>query len=88
LKYESSFVGFLKPRPKLTFGCNSPNFFVVLGTNTNPNRRSWVVWQEEGKHPNIIIEILCDSTAKVDREEKKQIYQEIFRTPNYFWFDP
>jgi hypothetical protein len=24
----------------------------------------------------------------VDRGEKKQIYQDIFRTPNYFWFDP
>ncbi|WP_286827044.1 hypothetical protein [Microcystis sp. LSC13-02] len=29
LRYESSFVGFLKPRPKLTFGwvqgCQTPN---------------------------------------------------------------
>jgi Uma2 family endonuclease len=51
-------------------------------------RRSWVIWREEGKYPNLIIEILSDSTAKVDREEKKQIYQDIFRTPDYFWFDP
>ncbi|MFM6063746.1 MAG: Uma2 family endonuclease, partial [Microcystis panniformis] len=58
------------------------------GTNSNPNRRSWVIWREEGKYPNLIIEILSDSTAKVDREEKKQIYQDIFRTPDYFWFDP
>jgi hypothetical protein len=59
-----------------------------LGTNPNPNRRSWVVWREEGKYPNLIVEILSDSTAKVDREEKKQIYQDVFRTPDYFWFDP
>jgi hypothetical protein len=36
----------------------------------------------------VIVEILSDSTASVDRGEKKQIYQDIFRTPNYFWFDP
>jgi hypothetical protein len=47
-----------------------------------------VVWQEGGKYPNLIVEILSESTAKTDREEKKQIYQDIFRTPDYFWFDP
>ncbi len=47
-----------------------------------------MVWQEEGKYPNVIIEILSDTTAKIDREEKKQIYQDTFRTPDYFWFDP
>ncbi|NCR54102.1 MAG: Uma2 family endonuclease [Microcystis aeruginosa L211-07] len=65
-----------------------PDFFVVLGTTRNQNRKSWVVWQEEGKYPNVIIEILSDSTAKTDREEKKEIYQNTFRTPDYFWFDP
>ena len=61
---------------------------MVLGTTKNQNRRSWVVWEEGGKYPNVIVEILSESTAKTDREEKKQIYQDIFRTPDYFWFDP
>jgi hypothetical protein len=47
-----------------------------------------VVWSEEGKYPNLIIELLSDSTAKTDRELKKEIYQNTFRTPDYFWFDP
>jgi Uma2 family endonuclease len=64
-----------------------PDFFVVLGTERRP-RKSWVVWQEEGKYPNVIIELLSDSTAKTDRGLKKQIYQDTFRTPDYFWFDP
>jgi hypothetical protein len=34
------------------------------------------------------IRILSDSTADVDRGEKKIIYQEIWRVPEYFWFDP
>jgi Uma2 family endonuclease len=79
---------YYSPNQKKSEFFRGPDFFVVLGTNPNPNRRSWVVWREEGKYPNLIIEILSDSTAKVDREEKKQIYQDIFRTPDYFWFDP
>jgi Uma2 family endonuclease len=64
-----------------------PDFFVVLGTERKP-RKSWVVWAEGGKYPNIIVEILSDKTADTDRGLKKQLYQDIFRTPDYFWFDP
>ena len=34
------------------------------------------------------IELLSDSTARVDRNLKKRLYQDNFRTPEYFWFDP
>ncbi len=64
-----------------------PDFFVVLGTERKP-RKSWVVWQEDGKYPNVIVEILSDLTAVTDKGLKKEIYQDIFRTPDYFWFDP
>jgi Uma2 family endonuclease len=64
-----------------------PDFFVVLDTERKP-RKSWVVWEEGGKYPHLIIEILSRKTAAVDRGLKKQIFQDIFRTPNYFWFDP
>ena len=64
-----------------------PDFFVVLDTEKRP-RKSWVVWGEQGKYPNVIVEILSDSTANIDRTKKKILYQNTFRTPNYFWFDP
>lgn len=64
-----------------------PDFFVVLGTEKK-DRRSWAVWEEEGKYPNLIVEILSEKTAQVDKSLKKQLYQDIFRTPEYFWFDP
>ncbi|MDB9525775.1 Uma2 family endonuclease [Oscillatoria sp. CS-180] len=64
-----------------------PDFFVVLDTERR-SRKSWVVWEEDGKYPNVIIEVLSDSTAKADRTTKKQIYQDTFRTPEYFWIDP
>ncbi|MFN9257771.1 Uma2 family endonuclease [Microcystis sp.] len=64
-----------------------PDFFVVLDTEKRP-RKSWVVWGEQGKYPNVIVEIISDSTANIDRTKKKILYQNTFRTPNYFWFDP
>lgn len=64
-----------------------PDFFVVLGTVRRP-RRSWCVWKEGGRYPNLIVEVLSDSTSALDRGLKKQIYQDVFRTPDYVWFDP
>lgn len=52
------------------------------------SRRIWTVWEEDGKYPNVIFEILSSSTVKVDRTTKKELYQNTFRTPEYFWFDP
>jgi Uma2 family endonuclease len=64
-----------------------PDFFVVLGAEKR-DRRSWAVWQEDGKYPNVIVELLSNSTASVDRGLKKQIYQDTFRTLDYLWFHP
>ncbi|RUS99208.1 hypothetical protein DSM106972_079100 [Dulcicalothrix desertica PCC 7102] len=64
-----------------------PDFFVVLDTVRKP-RSSWVVWNENNKYPNVIIEVLSKKTAKTDRGFKKKLYQDTFRTPDYFWFDP
>jgi Uma2 family endonuclease len=64
-----------------------PDFFLVKNTEKK-TRKSWVVWEEDGKYPDLIIELLSDSTASVDKNLKKELYQERFRTPEYFWFDP
>ena len=64
-----------------------PDFFLVKQTQKRP-RKSWVVWEENGQYPNLIIELLSDSTARVDRNLKKRLYQDNFPTPEYFWFDP
>jgi Uma2 family endonuclease len=64
-----------------------PDFFVVKHTHRHP-RNSWVVWEEGGHYPDVIVELLSNSTEKVDRTTKKQLYQDNFRTPEYFWFHP
>jgi Uma2 family endonuclease len=64
-----------------------PDFFLVKQTQKRP-RKSWVVWEEDGKYPDLIIELLSDSTADVDKSLKKDLYQDRFRTHEYFWFSP
>ena len=65
-----------------------PDFFAVLGVDPNPARLGWVVWEEGGRYPDVIVELLSASTAEVDRGEKKDIYEQVFRTRDYFLFDP
>jgi len=63
-----------------------PDFFLVKQTQKR-SRNSWVVWEEDGKYPNLIIELLSTSTADTDRNLKKNLYQD-FHTPEYFYFSP
>lgn len=50
-------------------------------------RKSWVSWVE-GKPPDVVIELLSESTRLVDKGRKKQIYQDKLRVPEYYWYDP
>jgi Uma2 family endonuclease len=65
-----------------------PDFFVVLGVDGTIDRPGWVVWEENGRYPDVIVELMSPSTAQVDTGVKKDIYEQTFRTPDYFVFDP
>jgi Uma2 family endonuclease len=66
-----------------------PDFFVVQGgVNLQPTRRYWAIWDEGGRYPDVIIELLSRSTAELDRTVKKDVYEKTFRTPNYYCYDP
>ena len=78
---------YFNPAQLKTKDFRGPDFFVVLDTDDR-ERKSWMVWQEDYKFPNVIIELLSESTAAIDRGRKKEIYQDDFKTPEYFWFDP
>src|SRR4051812_12453137 len=47
-------------RRKLAF--RGPDFFVVLGAKSKPRRNSWVVENEDGQYPDVIVEVLSKST--------------------------
>lgn len=65
-----------------------PDFFVVKDVPHDKPRRSWVAWQEDGRLPDVIIELASESTRKIDRVEKKRLYGERMRVTEYFIYDP
>jgi Uma2 family endonuclease len=64
-----------------------PDVFVVLDTERK-ERKSWVAWKEGGRLPDVVIELTSETTAHLDRGEKKRIYAKVWRLPEYFIFDP
>jgi Uma2 family endonuclease len=64
-----------------------PDFFLVLDVDER-ERKSWVVWHEGMRFPDVIIELLSDSTRAIDKGEKKQLYARLFRTAEYYLYDP
>jgi Uma2 family endonuclease len=65
-----------------------PDFFVALDVDGETERQGWVVWEEGGKYPDVIVELMSPSTATVDLTEKKDIYERIFNTKQYFVYNP
>jgi Uma2 family endonuclease len=75
-------------RQSETLEYRGPDFFFVQGVDGTRPRRFWAVWDEDGKYPNVILELLSPTTARVDRATKKDLYEGTFRTPEHFWYDP
>jgi len=65
-----------------------PDFFFVDEVDGRRKRKWWAVWEEDGRYPDCIVELLSKTTAKMDRTVKKQLYERTFRTPDYFCYDP
>jgi Uma2 family endonuclease len=65
-----------------------PDFFFVEGTRREPMRPYWAVWLEGGRYPDVIIELLSPRTALVDRTTKKDVYEQVFHTAEYYCYDP
>lgn len=63
-----------------------PDVFVVLDVPKGERKR-WVVW-EEGKGPDVVIELLSESTMTNDKTTKKKVYASKLKVNEYFWFDP
>ncbi len=65
-----------------------PDLFWVGGVDPDHERKVWIAWEEGGRLPDVIIELLSPSTAKKDRTEKKDLYARVFGTAEYFLVDP
>jgi Uma2 family endonuclease len=70
-----------KPRFK------GPDFFLVRDVDGTKPRESWVVWNEDGRYPDLVVEFVSPSTRGKDVDANAQFYARVFRVPEYFWFD-
>ncbi len=65
-----------------------PDFFVTLNVDGNRERQGWVLWEEDGRYPDVIVELMSPSTAHVDKGVKKELYERTFHTADYYVYDP
>lgn len=62
-----------------------PDIFVVTdGVDGTYDRLSWVLWEENWRSPDVIIELLSQSTEAYDFGIKKDIYERKLKTNEYF----
>ncbi|MFO0964171.1 MAG: Uma2 family endonuclease [Gemmataceae bacterium] len=64
----------------------APDTFVVFGVPKR-KRLNYLTW-EEGKSPDVLIEITSKSTKREDIVTKKTIYRDKFKAKEYILFDP
>jgi Uma2 family endonuclease len=67
----------------------SPDVFVARGVpkERSPKRRWFLRW-EEGKGPDVVIEITSESTQEEDQGPKLELYRDTLKVSEYFLYDP
>lgn len=61
-----------------------PDVFVVKNVDGTRKRLSWIVWDEDGRYPDVIIELMSPSNKRKDLVDNKTLYEQVFRTSEYF----
>jgi Uma2 family endonuclease len=65
----------------------APDLYVVL-RQTPEARPCYVVWEEGGQFPDVILEITSKETEHQDRGRKLILYRDVFRSSEYFLWAP
>jgi Uma2 family endonuclease len=65
-----------------------PDFFMVDHVDGTREREYWWVFEEGGRFPDVIVELSSPTTKKDDHTVKKDLYEQLFKTPEYFCYDP
>ena len=64
----------------------APDVFVVRGI-PKEDRGNYLTW-EEGRGPDLMIEVTSTSTRREDERTKRDLYRDVLRVSEYFLFDP
>ena len=65
----------------------SPDVFVVRGVPKTPKRDYYLLW-EEGRTPELAIELTSKLTRHEDQRKKFLLYRDVLQVREYFLFDP
>jgi Uma2 family endonuclease len=80
---------YFSPYQITTEDYRGPDFFVVLDAIKKEEKREvWKIWEEGGRKPNMVVELLSRTTKSFDLTHKKYIYEQILQTEDYFVYDP
>jgi Uma2 family endonuclease len=65
----------------------SPDVFVVHDLSPR-ERRNYLIWEEGGKGPDLVVELTSKSTRNEDLRSKFELYRDVLRVTEYVLFDP
>lgn len=65
-----------------------PDVYFVHDVDGQKPRRYWAIWDEGGRYPDVVIELLSASTEREDLIHKRRIYEQVFRLKEYFCIAP
>lgn len=65
-----------------------PDVYVVHDVDGQKQRRYWAIWDEAGRYPDVVIELLSASTEREDLTNKRRIYEDTFHVAEYFCIAP
>jgi Uma2 family endonuclease len=63
------------------------DFFAVLNVDSSNSQAGWAVWKENCPYLDMIVELMSSSTSEID-SIKKYLKNQIFRTSDYFVYNP
>ena len=82
--HSNLFVYYVEGDPKRNV---CPDLFVALKVPSDIKRRTFKVW-EEGKGPDLVIEVTSKKTRREDQGKKLELYRDVLKVREYFLFDP
>jgi len=65
-----------------------PDLYFVKNVDGTRDRLYWATWNEEGRYPDVIVELLSATIEREDLGSKKRLYEQVFRTTEYFCVAP
>lgn len=65
-----------------------PDVFWVNDVMPKAERPAWIAWEEGGRLPDVIFELLSKSNKLRHQKEKKDLYSRVWRTAEYFTLGP